>query len=129
MGWRPSAAPAGYLNKDGNGYIDELIILDPNKPSTEQNFNDYRDADGFLMNLSYITGNPIGFPVNVAHFSGEDFGVALHKDTCGNFLITGTTSDDQFSAASIALGLNTGVVPKGDFYAVKTNFLTYGTKF
>lgn len=33
MGWRPSIAPSGYLNKDGNGHIDELIILDPERSS------------------------------------------------------------------------------------------------
>lgn len=29
MGWRPSIAPVGYLNVKGDGYKDELIIVDP----------------------------------------------------------------------------------------------------
>src|SRR3989344_4396263 len=33
MGWRPSIAPAGYLNQAGDGHKDELIILDPERSS------------------------------------------------------------------------------------------------
>jgi site-specific DNA recombinase len=33
MGWRPSIAPAGYLNQAGDGHKDELIIIDPERAS------------------------------------------------------------------------------------------------
>lgn len=33
MGWRPSIAPAGYLNQAGDGHKDELIIPDPDRAS------------------------------------------------------------------------------------------------
>ncbi len=33
MGWRPSIAPLGYLNKPGNGHVDELIVLDTERAS------------------------------------------------------------------------------------------------
>lgn len=33
MGWRPSAAPLGYLNQSGDGHTEELIIPDPERAS------------------------------------------------------------------------------------------------
>lgn len=71
-------------------------------------YDDYRDGDAYLMRVNYSNGNLLNSsssnhpPVQVAHFSGEDTKPHLREDGCNNLIITGTTSDNNLSAASLA---------------------------
>lgn len=124
--WRCADCPPPITcpDPDQNGICPTDIFYDPNK--AEPDFDDFRDADGFLLNVDYNTGALLqtasgNYAVNIAHFSGEDFTAGLNEDNCGNYYISGTTTDDVFSLASQNLGLGPAVVPKGDFMLTKTD--------
>lgn len=104
--------------KDQHWYNSIGKVLDCTRPcflkiymNNGYTYDEYKDANAWLMKLDYNSGNLIPAqlnnyepnPAHIAHMSGEDFRTEIGEDECGNIYINGSTADNTFSIHSTDL--------------------------
>ncbi|MEO6832388.1 MAG: hypothetical protein ABI169_09300, partial [Chitinophagaceae bacterium] len=82
----------------GLSKLDDLPgVIDPNRGNLL--YDNYCDADAYLIKIDPSNGNILTGTKNVGHFGGDDFRLSLTQTNLGDYVIAGSTADYYTSSS------------------------------
>ncbi|MBL7711433.1 MAG: hypothetical protein JNL13_03175, partial [Chitinophagaceae bacterium] len=98
-----------FRNDPSNGGVKGVV--DPNRPSGSNYYDDYMDGDGYILKIDPSSSYNVSYTKNVGHFGSKDCHPRIIQEANGRLVIGGSTTDygmgvNYYDAYMLATGDN-----------------------